>query len=388
MTGFITKIKSSEFGMRIKEKLYPRYILGPTVGSRLVIERALKRFKECESKKSPSQIRAEIQSYKKFWKCYPYDYFVSNLYRKDTEITRNEIINYIPSFFWFFLFLPHHTSYKFSVITSNKIAAEQFFQSLDITQPKTLCKIINGNLYSPRMQRCTFNQIQHELNDNRYEKLFIKPALGGGSKGIYVFHKNESGVYTTRQNLIFNEDFLSGISRSKDYILQPGVAQDERISKVYPGSVNTCRILTENLEGESRAVCGVLRIGRGWNDVDNVSAGGLFVNIDIRTGQIGDQAMSYEYESFLKHPDTEFIFQNFKIPCWNDILKFTEESADKLPFFGHLGWDIALTNNGPMAIETNLNPAIEVFQILDKGKREQFAITDPDYYWENPGKRI
>ncbi len=131
--------------MRIKEKLYPRY-LNPTVGSRLVIERALKRFNECKSKKNPFQIREEIQSYKKFWKCYPYDYFVSNLYRKDREISKDEIINYIPSFFWFFLFLPHHTSYQFSVITSHKIATEQFFRSLDIAQPKTLCKIINGHL--------------------------------------------------------------------------------------------------------------------------------------------------------------------------------------------------------------------------------------------------
>ncbi len=245
-----------------------------------------------------------------------------------------------------------------------------------------------GTCNSPRMKRCTFDQIQHELNENLYEKLFLKPASGGGSRGIYVFHKNESGVYTTRQNVIFNKKFLSDISRSKDYILQPGVIQDERISKMYPGSVNTFRILTENLEGETRAVCGILRIGRGQNDVDNVSAGGLFVKIDLNNGTLGDRAMSYEYESFFEHPDTGFVFHNYKIPRWNDILKFTTESADKLPFFGHLGWDIALTNDGPMAIETNLNPAIEVYQILEGGMREQFTITDPDYYWKNPGKRF
>jgi len=388
MAGLIKKVSDSEIGMKIKEKLYPKYDLNPVTGSRLVIANAIKRFRDCENKKNRYQIKTEIQAYKKFWTCYPYDYFVCNLYRNDNPVTEDEIINYIPYFFWYYLYLPHYTSYKLSTIIGNKIATEQFFQSLGIHQPKTLFRIINGNLYSPEMGRCTFHQIQQEIIDNSFEKIFVKPAWGGGSKGIYIFHKNESGFYTTHQNITFNENFLSNIGRTSDYIVQPGIVQDQGIARIYPGSVNTCRLITENIDGISRVVCGVLRIGRGKNEVDNASAGGLFLKIDITNGRVGNHAMSYEYEKFSAHPDTHFVFNNFTIPQWDEIRKFSTESADRLPFFSHLGWDIALTVNGPLAIETNLNPGIEVLQIPYGGLREAFGITDPDYFWKNPGKRL
>ena len=388
MVGFIKKVRNSEIGMKLKEKFYPKYDSNPVYSPRSLIANAMKRFKDCDAKKSRYQIKSEIQAYKKFWKCYPYDYFLCNLYRADNFVTKDEIINYIPGFFWYYLFLPHHTSYNLKSIINNKIVTEQFFQSLRISQPKTLCKIINGNLYSSQMVRCTFNQVQHEIADNLYEKLFVKPAWGGGSKGIHIFHKNDSGIYTTHQNMIFDENFLSSIGRTKDYILQPGVVQDQGISKIYPKSVNTCRIITENYEGVSHAVCGVLRLGRGQNEVDNASAGGIFLKIDMKSGTVGDEAMSYDYEKFSEHPDTRFVFHDFKISGWDKILKVATESADKLPFFTHLGWDIALTESGPIAIETNLNPGIEVLQIPYGGLREKFGIMDPGYYWKNTGKRL
>ena len=48
-------------------------------------------------------------------------------------------------------------------------------------------------------------------------------------------------------------------------------------------------------------------------------------------------------EKFSKHPDTQFEFRNFTIPRWDEIRNFALESAGKMPFFTHLGWDIALT---------------------------------------------
>ena len=78
---------------------------------------------------------------------------------------------------------------------------------------------------------------------------------------------------------------------------------------------------------------------------------------------MGDFALSYDNKEFCRHPDTNFEFRNFTLSVWNEIQKFVTESAAKLPFFAHLGWDIASTTNGPVAIEANLNPGIEATQI-------------------------
>ena len=50
----------------------------------------------------------------------------------------------------------------------------------------------------------------------------------------------------TRQNIIFNENFLEAIGKNNDYIIQPGLTQDPEISRIYSESVNTCRVITEN----------------------------------------------------------------------------------------------------------------------------------------------
>jgi hypothetical protein len=388
MHKFLKEIKLSEFYMKIKEKLYPQYNENPVYDLRYLYAKAMIRFDTCETRKKNSQIRSEIQIYKKFWKCYPYDYFFYDLYREENTLTPDELINYIPSFFWFYLYLPHHTSYKYHMITDNKIATEQYFHGVNISQPVTLCRIVNGILYSPHMQLLTYDEVMIELTKKNYEKVFVKPAVGGGSKGIYIFHRTGVGLYSTDQQILFNEEFLSSIGTLKDYILQPGILQDHQISKMYPESINTFRIITENKKGDVRVICAMLRIGRGGKEVDNASAGGIFIKIDTKSGTVGSYAMSYDCEKFSKHPDTHFEFQTVKISRWDEIVKFTTDSAGKLPFFTHLAWDVALTVDGPLAVETNLGFGIEGLQISHGGLREAFRIENPDYYWKNPGRRI
>lgn len=368
-------------GKRIKERLFPEYL-------KAEFPIAMERYRKCDQIKPKSQIKKEIRQYKKFWGCYPYDYFLADMYRADNPITREGIINYIPAFFWYELFLPHHTSYLNSSIIDNKIFTENIFQGLGINQPETLCRIINNTLYSSTMVKSTFMQIMREIEMKSPAKLFIKPAGSGAGRGIYTFHRNDMGQYIGCQNNILTEHLLFALSKNTDYIVQAGVVQDPELSKIFPGSINTCRILTENIDGVSRAVCAILRVGQGQSDIDNASAGGIFLKIDLDNGRIGDYAMTKKFEQLWEHPDTHFKFRNFVIPRWSEIRRFAENSADKLPLFTHLGWDIASCINGPLAIETNMSPGIESLQFVNGGLREKFGINDPDYYWKNPGKRV
>jgi hypothetical protein len=387
MIKFIKQVKNSEFSWKLREKLYPKYYSTRFTYPELPLKNAMKRYQACLNPKKKSQIKKEIHLYKKFWNCYPYDYFLSDLYRADNQITEHDLINYIPGFFWYYLYLPHHTSYINGPIIDNKIITDQMFKSLQISQPETYCKIINQKLYSDRMEQLPFDQVIHSINKNDPGKLFVKPAEGSGGKGFYIFNKTGEGSYITRENVIFNKNFLIEIGKRADFIVQVGVTQDPELSYIYPDSVNTCRIITENKDGDARVVCAMMRIGRNHLEVDNVSSGGLCIKIDIRNGKVGDYAISYENEKFVEQPDTHFIFKNFKISRWDEIQKFVIKSAEKLPYFGHLGWDIALTKDGPLAIEANLGMGIEAQQMADGGLREAFGIDNPDYYWKNRGKR-
>ncbi|MCK4554953.1 hypothetical protein KAU19_08450, partial [Candidatus Parcubacteria bacterium] len=91
-------------------------------------------------------------------------------------------------------------------------------------------------------------------------------------------------------------------------------------------------------------------------------------------------------EYFDKHPDTNFIFKGHKILNWNKVKEFVIESAEKLPQFTYLGWDIVLTKNGPVAIETHLNFGLDGIQLVSGGLREIFQISEPQFYWKKKEK--
>jgi hypothetical protein len=385
MVNILKKIKASEFGMRLQEKFYPSEKSDPAHTALFL--RAMSRYKKCPDKKDASQIKREIKICKQYWKCYPHHYFMYDLYKKNKQLTDDELKNYIPQFYWSKLFLSHYKSVQFSPISDNKILTDLFFKALEIKQPKTVCALLNHNLYSSTMKLLSNHQVLHEIAYEDDKKIFVKPAGGEGGKGIYIFHKNNEGLLFTRENIKFDEDFFETIKNNRGYIIQEGVTQDPEISKIYPDSVNTCRIITENKNGVVRVVCAILRIGRGHEEIDNISAGGICVNIDINSGKFGNFAISYDAEEYAQHPDSHFVFKDEKMSRWSEIRNFAIVSAGKLPFFTYVGWDIALTPEGPVAIEINISPSINGLQ-TSHGLREAFGIDDPDYYWKNPGNRI
>ncbi len=378
------KIKNSYLVLRLME-----------IQHRLVYEKnyermaqAMRRYEKCDNKKPKSQIRKEMNLCKKFWGCYPLHYYRYDLYRKDKELSENKLLNYIPEFFFYRLFLPFYDSEKYKILLTDKIITERFFRSLKILQPHTICKLINNHIYTNELVKISYNDVEQELTKKKYQKIFVKPADGIGGYGIYIFHKNDRGQYVTKDNDVLNEDFLNKIGAQNSYIIQPGLEQDPEISEIYSHSVNTFRIATENKNGNVRILYSVLRIGRDENQVDNIAQDGLILKIDTDTGKAGDHATSEQCEYFEKHPDTNFVFKSYKIFNWNKIKKFTIESAKKLPQFTYLGWDIVLTKGGPLAVEPDLVFGLDGYQLALGGLREIFQISDPQFYWKNKGKRV
>lgn len=386
MVQLIKRITASEFGLKFREKFFfPDAKKDPATFRHF--NEAMDRFKKCDNKKSASQIKKEIRICKNYWHCYPYHYYIYGLYEAERQLTNEELINYIPHYYWYNLFQRFYDSQKYSLITDNKIVMHQMFCALNIRSPKTFCILFKGKLFSSNMEQLSFDKLNQELCHNKPEKIFVKPAEGGGGRGFFIFHKTDKDLFVTSEDIVFNENFLDSIGKKTDYIIQSGIMQDPEMSKIFPGSVNTCRIITENKSGGTpRVVCAILRIGQGRKEVDNISSGGICTNIDINTGKFGDFAMSYSGRKIEEHPDTHFKFQNSGVIKWDEIQNFTIKSAEKLPFFTYLGWDIALTAEGPIAVEMNLGPAIDIMEMISHGMRESFGIVDPDYYWKSPGK--
>jgi len=375
-----SNLRSTPVGLKIREKFYPAFSRDEEV--RIHIDQALERFNRCPDKKSRARIRREAGVCKKYWRCHPHQYFIQDLYRRDRELSDDELCSYIPPFFWYKLFLPYHTPRTYAFIGENKIVIEQFFRSLAIPRPVTLGIVLGGFLYSGGMETLQFD----ELQKTSAEKIFVKPVDGWGGRGIHIFHKGSNGGYFSTDGTGFR-DFITGLtSEKRDAIIQEGIPQDPGIAGIHPESVNTCRIITENTDGAVRAVCAVWRMGRGPSEIDNVSSGGMCTHVDIVTGKTGAFAVSTTRETFLEHPDSHIPFETCSVPQWQAIRNFAIQSAGKLPFLTYIGWDIALTPDGPVALEINRLPSVDIMELTSSGLRDAFRINDPGFYWAHPRK--
>ncbi|MDX1726590.1 MAG: sugar-transfer associated ATP-grasp domain-containing protein, partial [Pseudoalteromonas tetraodonis] len=156
--------------------------------------------------------------------------------------------------------------------------------------------------------------------------------------------------------------------------------QHSYLNSIYPNSVNTLRAITvRNNNGTVDFIAATLRMGVGGNQVDNSSAGGLLIGIDLNTGMSLKPYATYEYgiEKFDKHPDTGFNFFELRIPNWENNKKEIINAAKKLTQLNLVGWDIAITQKGIIIIEANTLFGLDHTQAGIGGMKDFFVKNDP-----------
>lgn len=228
-----------------------------------------------------------------------------------------------------------------------KIIGQQFV-------PRTIvCRINGGNLLDADFCQADKN-LSYYIGDTK--TLVLKPSLGGCSgKGVMLFHKDGNRFLSYDKNFVLSEDFL--FSYGPNFCLQEAVQQHEFMSKLCSTSVNTIRIsLYRSVKNEiSHVTAAIVRIGREGSILDNAHAGGRFVSVDLKTGELGKYVMDQYGNKTIIWNDVDFS-STYIIPFWQDIISFAEFVGTKIPHHRFIGLDIALRqNNKPILIEYNID---------------------------------
>ena len=195
---------------------------------------------------------------------------------------------------------------------------------------------------------------------NNHKVFMSKPydGLGGADvKKEYSDQITDKKAYF--ENAIKNRIFLEEL-----------VVQHPEMNKLCDKSVNTMRIMTFNDNGKPRIIWLGLRVGNGVNSIDNFHAQGMAVNIDINSGKLIGNAIDKDLNQYSVHPVTHTKFDGFQIPCFEEakemVLKASLES-DKILV---VGWDVAISDKGPVIIEGNRRPGFDIVQVLSGGKMD------------------
>ena len=184
------------------------------------------------------------------------------------------------------------------------------------------------------------------------QKIVYKPVNGAKGESIYVFDVNEFASLS---------ELYAKIKSLPNAILETWIVQHPDLDHIYPRSVNCIRIKTVLHKGVCHALEAKLSIGHN-SEIANDSINSLFAKIDVKTGEIVTDACNYPGEIFETHPETGVKFKGLKMPFWKETLEMMDKASKVMYQVGYVGWDIAITENGPILIEGNNDPGYTGFQ--------------------------
>lgn len=144
-------------------------------------------------------------------------------------------------------------------------------------------------------------------------------------------------------------------------LVEEVVHQHSEMERLNPGSVNTVRVYTVLAEGEAHAVYACVRMGNSDRPVDNINAGGMYSPVDLETGGVTCAACDKQRIVYEVHPRSGCRIEGFQVPFWKESIALCCEAAHVVPQMGYVGWDVAVTEKGPLFIEANNMPGHDAF---------------------------
>ncbi|MBR2673967.1 MAG: hypothetical protein IKE52_00715 [Mogibacterium sp.] len=184
------------------------------------------------------------------------------------------------------------------------------------------------------------NDFDAFVKTSNLDEILVKPATEtGGGRGVRKFKSADEAW-----------DYAVSIAPA---IAEEVLTQDARVAALNPSSINTVRPLTLYRDGKISFLAIFFRIGAGGL-VDNFCDGGMVTPVNIETGVIEYPAADENVNYYEIHPITGAPIVGFEIPYFEQIKEMITKAALMIPELGYVGWDVALTPEGPVIIEGNL----------------------------------
>ena len=153
------------------------------------------------------------------------------------------------------------------------------------------------------------------------------------------------------------EEVVRMMEREKLDLLEDYLEQHPALSHLSPTGLNTIRIFTQLDSNDELVILGArIRISVD-SHVDNLAAGNIAAPIDSETGKIYGAGVYSDpsKEDACTHPRTGVELVGYQIPMWSEIMEMVSRAALANKENRSIGWDVALTENGPELLEGNHN---------------------------------
>jgi hypothetical protein len=97
---------------------------------------------------------------------------------------------------------------------------------------------------------------------------------------------------------------------------------------------------------------------------DNFAAGGLAAPVDLARGTLGlARRRARPFVPVEEHPDSGHPIEGTAVPFWNEALDLAIDAHREFRDMASVGWDVAITESGPVLVEGNAIWGVDSAQI-------------------------
>jgi hypothetical protein len=212
---------------------------------------------------------------------------------------------------------------------------------------------------------------------------FAKPAGAGLGYGAFTFDVRRGVVSCPAgegdARTLF--DYCAGQRINREgYILQPRLRPHPGLAGIMPGpGLGTIRIVTfMRRDGHVEMPWASLKAPGPGAVVCHTRFGSTMVHVDMETGRLGRAVGPTPDCEIIRpiefHPQTGVRFCDVTVPMWDEVKALALAGARAFPELPGLGWDMVVTPEGPLALETNWEFGMSVQQVvLDRGLRAELT---------------
>jgi hypothetical protein len=277
----------------------------------------------------------------------PAEYYKFAFYKGGkTWAEKSRYIGKLGSLYWPYELNP----LKYNAALTNKYVQKNLIMGFALPTPRLIAAV------GPQYGIKTYEEFQKFLS-RCHQDIVVKPVSSRGGQGVMVLTYRDRGFHTVVTGDHYPAEKIwqhMQPSMKRGILIEEKLTNNRQIAALYPHSLNCFRVVTIKLGDRWDTVFPpYLKIGHGGNVVDNDwQKGGILLFLNGK----GNAAMAYaEYseEQITHHPDTRESLAGIRIEGVEEVRELGLKASRKFSFLGTIGWDIALTGNGPAIIEGN-----------------------------------
>lgn len=215
-----------------------------------------------------------------------------------------------------------------------------------------------------------------------HEDFVIKPSKGSGGGGIVVIAGRQGaywvgpsgkrfGVGELRKHIC---DIIFGVysfDLADRVIIEERVRQHAEISALSPFGLADVRVILF----QDEPMFAMTRVPtRASDGRANLHQGALGIGIDLATGMTMHAIL--HNEPVKTHPDTGETLLGRTLPYWDGILRIARLAGQAVPL-KYLGVDISIAETGPVLLEINVRPGLQIQNANLAGLRARLEAREP-----------